>query len=106
METSRTTFIVFRKPGPDWVEGRHTREQPGWDEHAAFMDRITDEGRVLLAGPYSDLSRVLLIVTATDEADALALFNTDPWTGTILESDGVARWSILIGPDDIRSKSR
>ena len=41
-----TLFLVFRGPGPSWVPGRPTREQPLWDEHAAFMDRLFEQGRV------------------------------------------------------------
>ena len=39
-----TLFLVFRGPGPAWVAGTPTREQPLWDEHAAFMDRLFEEG--------------------------------------------------------------
>src|SRR2546430_8308057 len=27
------------------------REQPFWDEHAAFIDRLVDEGFILMGGP-------------------------------------------------------
>lgn len=27
------------------------REQPGWDEHAAFIDALVAEGCILLGGP-------------------------------------------------------
>lgn len=92
-------FIVFRRPGPAWVSGLGSRQQPSWDEHAAFMDRLYDAGRVLLGGPYSDLSRVMQIVRAADEAEAQSLFDDDPWTEMkLLLPDGVQRWSIYLGP--------
>jgi hypothetical protein len=58
--TPGATFIVFRRPGPAWVSGLGSRQQPGWDEHAAFMDGLYESGRVLIGGPYSDFSRVML----------------------------------------------
>ena len=35
-----TLFLVFRDPGPSWVPGLQSRQQPLWDEHAAFMDAM------------------------------------------------------------------
>jgi hypothetical protein len=67
---STTLFLVFRNPGPSWVPGRGTREQPLWDEHAVFIDRLFEEGRILLAGPYADSSRALLVVQARDAEEA------------------------------------
>jgi uncharacterized protein len=96
-------FIVFRRPGPAWVSGLGSRQQPGWDDHAAFMDGLYEKGRVLVSGPYSDFSRVMLVVRATDELEAQRLFDEDPWTEMqILESDGVQRWLIYLGPTEWR----
>ena len=50
-----TLYLVYRNPGPSWVKGRPSCQQPLWDEHAAFMDRVFDEGRIVLAGPYAGL---------------------------------------------------
>ena len=95
------TFIVFRRPGPGWVEGRGSREQPGWDEHARFMDGLYQSRRVLLGGPYADYSRVLQIVACASEAEAEHLFDDDPWTETgILETDGVHPWLAFLAPAD------
>ena len=93
------TFIVFRKPGPAWVSGTATRDQPGWDEHARFMDVLHESDNVLLAGPYEDLSRVLLIVRCSSSFEAEHLFDEDPWTQTgVLEMHGVHQWSAFLGP--------
>src|SRR3954467_15083700 len=63
-------FAVTMEKGPAWDGSRARREQDGWDEHAAFMDRLVDEGFVLLGGPLGDGERVLLGVEAADEAEA------------------------------------
>jgi len=94
---STTLFLVFRDPGSSWVEGRHTRRQPLWDEHAAFMDRLFEEGRVVLGGPYTDCSRALVIVEARDRDEAVALFDDDPWTtAKILGVGEVVEWTIYL----------
>jgi uncharacterized protein len=92
-----TLYLVFRNPGPSWVPGLTSRQQPHWDEHATFMDRLFDEGRIVLGGPYADYSRVLLVVAARDAAEAQELFRDDPWTshGVLVASD-VVEWSVFL----------
>ena len=97
---------MYRRPGPAWVEGLGSRQQPGWDEHAKFMDGLYADGRVLLGGPLDDFSRIVLVVSANDERDAAGLLAADPWTPTgVLETDEVRRWSIYLGPDEWRDTS-
>jgi uncharacterized protein YciI len=90
-------FLVFRDPGPSWIRGRSSREQPLWDAHATFMDRLLAESRIVLGGPYADLSRVLIIVRARDAEEASALFRDDPWTesGILVDSD-VVEWTVFL----------
>ena len=92
-----TLFLVFRDPGPSWVPGVPTRQQPLWDEHAVFMDGLFEEGRVVLGGPYADYSRALAIVEARDAEEALGLFGNDPWTkAEILVPSEVIEWTVFL----------
>lgn len=94
---STPLFLVFRDPGTSWVEGRPTREQPLWDAHAAYMDRLFAEGRVVLGGPYADCSRALVIVEASTAAEAAALFDDDPWTTENILGVGEAiEWTVYL----------
>jgi len=43
-----------------------TREQPLWNEHAAFIDQLVAEGFILMGGPLVDESGAMLIVNADD----------------------------------------
>jgi uncharacterized protein YciI len=100
-----TLFLVFRDPGPGWVPGRPTREQPGWDEHALFMDGIFERGRIVLAGPYADDSRVLLIVRASNRDEAAHLLDGDPWNATgILAPPEIIEWNVFLDRGMIASK--
>jgi uncharacterized protein YciI len=93
------TFIVFLKPGPAWVAGLGSRQQPGWDAHARFMDERHDAHQVLLAGPYADYSRMLVIVACPSEAEAERLFDPDPWMKAgVLEIDRVDPWLAFLAP--------
>jgi uncharacterized protein len=92
-----TLFLVFRGPGRAWVPGTPTREQPLWDEHAGFMDRLFEEGRVVLGGPYADYSRNLVVVNARDGNEAADLFRRDPWNEAgILGPAEVIEWTIFL----------
>jgi uncharacterized protein YciI len=92
-----TLFLLFRNPGPSWVPGVPTRQQPLWDEHAAFVDRIFEQGRIVMAGPYADCSRALIIVQARDAEEAAALFRNDPWEKAgILIPGEVIEWTVFL----------
>jgi uncharacterized protein YciI len=74
-----------------------SRQQPLWDEHAVFMDRLFEQRRIVLAGPYADFSRVLIVVQASDNKEAVALFHDDPWTKQgILVNSEVIEWTIFL----------
>ena len=92
-----TLFLVFRDPGPSWVPKVPTRQQPLWNEHAIFMDGLFEQGRIVLAGPYADTSRVLIILEARDAEEALALLSGDPWQKAgILVPAEVIEWTVFL----------
>ena len=89
-------FLVMEVPGPSWDPTRERREQDGWDGHAAFMDRLAGEGKVVLGGPAGDGDEVLVLVDAPDTDAVRAILAGDPWTGTILEIASVVPWTIWV----------
>jgi len=60
-------FAVRLVHGPGWDQSRPTRDQDGWDEHAAFMDGLVDNGFVVLGGPVGGGEQTLHVVEAADE---------------------------------------
>jgi uncharacterized protein YciI len=61
------------------------------------MDRLFEQGRVVLGGPYADFSRNLVVVEASDAEEVRALFREDPWTGAgILDTAEVIEWTIFL----------
>lgn len=96
-------FTVFREPGSDWVVGVDTRQQPLWDEHAAFMDVLFDEGRVVLAGPFVDgQGAALVVMDASDEDEIRSRFGDDPWCREqdILRVGEIREWRIFLDARD------
>lgn len=95
--TEPPTFIVLSRAGARRDLAKGSREQPYWDAHAAHIDRLVDEGAILLGGPLSDEGGALLVVRAADEAEVRAKVTPDPWYAHgILELERVARWELFI----------
>jgi hypothetical protein len=101
-------YLVELRPGPEWDDSRRRREQAGWDEHAAFMDLLADDGFVVLGGPVGegDGDHVLLVVDADSEAVVRARLADDPWAGTILTIASVEPWSVWLRAPVIRGQRR
>jgi hypothetical protein len=91
-------YLVERANGPAWDYSRGRREQAGWDEHAAFMDALTEEGFVVLGGPVGegDGDYNLLVIKASGEPQIRTRLADDPWEGTILKISSVKPWSVWL----------
>jgi len=98
-----TYFVVTRVPGPAWDAARAMREQERWDDHAAFMDGLAEEGFVVLGGPLGDGSRFMHVVDAGGVDEVKARFAADPWPEDMLRMASVERWEILLGKSSQRA---
>jgi uncharacterized protein YciI len=94
-------YLVERAKGPAWDHSRGRREQDGWDEHAAFMDALAEEGVVILGGPIGegDGENALLIVAVESEAAIRACLAEDPWKDDMLIIESVKPWSVWLRAD-------
>jgi Uncharacterized protein conserved in bacteria len=97
----KNTFLAFSSVGANRDPSKGTREQPFWDEHAAFIDQLVDEGFVLMGGPLLDEAGMpqgaLLIVNAGDEDEVREKLKNDPWFQRgILKLESIKRWQIFI----------
>ena len=93
----KNTFVTISSAGPNRDSSKGTREQPLWDEHAAFIDQLVDEGFVLMGGPLVDEDGAMLIVNADDENEVREKLKNDPWMKHgVLKLESVKRWQIFI----------
>jgi hypothetical protein len=90
-------FAVIREFGAAWDRSRSMREQEGWEEHAAFMDGLADEGFIVAGGPLGDEARAMHVVQALDEQEVERRFAEDPWGEDMLRLATVEPWTILLG---------
>jgi uncharacterized protein YciI len=97
----KNTFVVISAVGASRDRSKGTREQPFWDEHAAFIDQLVDDGFILMGGPLVGRDGLpqgaLLIVNALDENEVTEKLKDDPWfEHGILKLESVKRWEIFI----------
>ena len=73
------------------------REQEGWDEHARFMDKLLEEGFIVLGGPLEGGVDVLHIVEAPSKEAVHKRLEADNWTQDgKLETISVEKWTVLL----------
>jgi uncharacterized protein YciI len=90
-------WVVRRRRGGPWDWSRDLREQDGWNEHAAIMDRFVEEGLVLLGGPLDGGREVLHVVRAESEEAIHARLAEDNWTQDgMLVTVSVEGWTLLL----------
>jgi uncharacterized protein YciI len=93
----KNTFVILSSAGPNRDSSRSTREQPLWNEHAAFIDQLVAAGFILMGGPLVDEGGAMLIVTADSENDVREKLQNDPWfRHGILKLESVKRWQLFI----------
>ena len=90
------TFAVSLERFGEWDPARGLREQEGWDDHAAFMDGLAEDGFILLGGPLADGVHVLHVVDGRDEAEVRRRLAADPWHDRLLRVAAVQEWEILL----------
>lgn len=96
-------FAITLTKGITWDAAKPRRSQTGWDEHARFMDNLTDNGFVLLGGPLGNGEDVLLIITTDDPTCIVPTLEQDPWiVSGILAIKKVQEWKILLKSPQIK----
>ena len=70
-------FAVAYGPGPKWVDGKSMLEQP-LDGHIAYVKSLSDDGTVLMTGPFADDDAGLCILQADDLQEARLIVAEDP----------------------------
>jgi hypothetical protein len=89
-------LVIVRRDGPQYDHGKRLEEQVGWEQHAAFMDRLVEDGFIVLGGPLADERRVAHVVEAASEDALRARLAEDPWSGTHLNVASVDPWTIRL----------
>ena len=87
--------VILRQSGPKFDPERPLEEQTGWDDHAAFMDSLGEQGRIVLGGPLLN-GRVAHAFDAGSEDELRAIWARDPWHESHLVLESVEPWDIRL----------
>jgi hypothetical protein len=89
-------LVVLRRSGPQYDHSKPLEEQSGWNEHAAFMDGLVEDGFIVLGGVLGDEVRTAHAVEAASEEEVRETLARDPWSGSHLAVDSIDRWTIRL----------
>jgi uncharacterized protein YciI len=97
-----TYLVIRRRSGPEWDARHSIREQQGWSEHAAFMDKLTEDGVIVFGGPLESDDRVVFAVEADSTDEVRAKLADDPWSDSHLVLSEVVPWSTWLDSRELR----
>jgi len=89
-------LVVLRRSGPEYDHSKPLEQQSGWEEHAAFMDGLVEDGFIVLGGVLADELRTAHAVEAGSEAEIRERLAQDPWSGSHLVVDSIDGWTIRL----------
>jgi uncharacterized protein YciI len=90
-------FAVRQERGGPWEWSRDLREQDGWEEHAGFMDRLTEEGFIVLGGPLAGEREILHAISAPSEQAVRDRLAQDNWSRNgMLTVKSIEPWTVLL----------
>jgi uncharacterized protein YciI len=89
-------LVVLRQSGPEFDRSRPLEEQSRWSEHADFMDRLVEDGFIVLGGPLAGEGRVAHAVQAASPEAVRETLARDPWSETHLRIDTIEPWTVRL----------
>ncbi len=97
MTRTRIVRVLVRfRAGPTWTSGPPD-EQPGWDEHAAFIDDLVARRTMVMGGPFADNSGSVILLENVGEQEARDLVARDPFVANgVFVLDDVRAWNVWV----------
>jgi uncharacterized protein YciI len=94
---TRVVRVVVRfRAGPTW-KGGPPEDQPGWDEHAAFVDGLIERRTFVMGGPFADYSGSMSLLEGVSEAEARELVAGDPFVANgVFVVEDVQAWNVYV----------
>ena len=89
-------MLVVFKAGPAWGSGP-PEDQPGWQEHADFVDALIEAGTFVMGGPFSDYSGSVNLLEGVTAAEAVDLLESDPFVQNgVFVADSIRDWTVYV----------
>ncbi|HMN49041.1 MAG TPA: hypothetical protein PKD67_07905 [Ignavibacteriaceae bacterium] len=94
------TFLLTFEQGPNYQTEKSFHDQPNWENHSRFTDKLFLQGKISLCGPLADASKILVVATGKDESSMRNLFKDDPFVKHgILTLTHVDEWELHLNPE-------
>ncbi|WP_432992943.1 YciI family protein [Dactylosporangium sp. CA-233914] len=103
MTRPRTWYVLQHRPGPAATPGVRITDQPGFEQHLAFLHRRAEDGTLVAAGPYDDDlgdegdGMTVLAAASYDDARRLAEQDDEAVRAGLLAVT-VRTWSVVMMP--------
>lgn len=97
VQVQKRRLLIRFRAGPTWADRGPPQAQPGWKEHAAFIDRLVDAGTLVMGGPVSDHTGAMLLLEGVSGREANELFADDPFVRNgVFVLDEIVEWTIFV----------
>ena len=93
----RIPRVVLRVgPGPTRASGL-PEDQPGWDEHAAFIDDLIERGVFVMGGPWTNRLGSMSLWEGMNAEEVRDVMQRDPFVlNGVFEIEDVADWTVYV----------
>jgi uncharacterized protein YciI len=78
LSTTRNTYLVVYRRGPDWVDDKPMREQQSMREHFLYYLGLHRKGLLIAGGGFTDESGGAAVFEADNDAAATEIVAADP----------------------------
>lgn len=76
---STDAVVALFRPGPRWDQHQPPNRQAGYKQHRAFLDGLTSQGVLRLAGPFAEGRGEMIVLEGLDPDTVRKLVIADPW---------------------------
>jgi uncharacterized protein YciI len=96
------TFLLTFVQGSNYQADKSFHDQPNWENHSRFSDKLFLQGRITLCGPLADASKTLVVALGKSESSLRNLFKDDPFikNGVLILSH-VDEWELHLNPEHV-----
>ena len=96
------TFLLTFVQGPNYQADKNFHDQPYWENHSRFADKLFLQGKITMCGPLTDASKTLVVALGKSESSMRNLFKDDPFIKNgVLVLSHVDEWELHLNPEHV-----
>lgn len=88
------SFVIILRPAPAYGTSNSGEKI---SEHFGYLKELHEKGKVRMAGRFSDVLFGLVLIEATDRAEAVEIMQNDPAVKSKVFHAELYPWTIAIG---------